>query len=169
MWNCDSKWIDHKVLAIEPVFVGCYRSKIHTMNGTRYSKLDPRTLLDNACIRYASSKAGRKQATKKLLKYKNKTPFIIAPYSIGVFPTMASSNPECVWIFHHRFKIEELHHGRSRLTFINGTSIIVKTSRHILLKQQERLHTLISITSMLYRETELNFTHHNTYHTPKPF
>lgn len=165
--------IDHRTLAVEAVFAGEYRSKIHTTHGTYYSKLYPRKLLDKACIRYGSTKQGRIQAARILLNYLQKPPFMIAPYTIGAFPTMGTGNPECVWIFNHRFNIDELLIGKSRITFMNGTTILVNASKHTLTKQQQRLHTLISVTGSIHRELQMNIhtkqITYDTYHTPKPF
>jgi competence protein ComK len=155
MKRCDSYLINHCVLAIEPVFIGEFQSKITTTYGEEFSKLTPYQLLDKACMRYLSTMTGRKQAASKLLNFQNKTPILIEPYAIAAFPTMSSSRLECVWIFNHRFTVRELGKGRSEITFYAGTSIIVNVSKHTLLKQQLRLHTLID----MYRK----ITQENTY------
>lgn len=155
MRKCDSYFIDESVLAIEPVFIGDYHSKITTTHGEVYSKLTPYRLLDKACMRYLSTMSGRKQAASKLLNFQNKTPIMIEPYAIAAFPTLSSSRLECVWIFNHRFTVLELGKGRSEIIFNEGTSITVNVSKHTLLKQQLRLHTLID----MYRK----ITQENTY------
>ena len=152
MLKCDSYLIDHCTLALESVFVGSNKSKITTTNGIYYSEMSPRELLDTACIRYASTMEGRKQAVRKLLNYPRKTPFLISPFDLGVFPTMSSKHLECVWIFNHRFVIDEYEKGKSIITFSEGTKIALQASRHILRKQQKRLHTVIDTFRTIDRE-----------------
>ena len=98
-------------------------------------------------MRYASTIEGRRIAASKLLNYPNKTPIVIAPYIIGAFPTASYKNSNCVWIFNHPFQVNQLPDGTSIVKFDQGTTITVKASKHILLKQQLRLHTLLDICS----------------------
>jgi len=148
---CDSYLIDKKVLSLESVFIGENKSKITKTNGIFFSKLSVHDLLDKACMRYGSSFQGRKEATKKLMKY-NKTPIGIKPNVIAAFPTKSIDHPECVWIFNHPFKVEVVGRGQSQITFIDGTSIIVSVSMHVILKQQQRLHSTMGMYHMLLRE-----------------
>ena len=128
---------------IEAVFTGAYKSKIVTTQGIYFSKMSSTQLLGSACIRFASTLEGRIEAIKKLMNYPNKTPVLIEPKEIGAFPTMSYKNSECVWIFNHPFRIESLGKGKSKVTFHNGMSFILNTSKDVLLKQQQRLHTAI--------------------------
>jgi competence protein ComK len=153
--NCDSYLIDGRALALKSIFTGEYQSEIITTHGTYFSKLTPINLLNEACIIYFSTKKGRMQAATFLLNYSQKPPFIIAPNETGVFPTESSKNPNCVWIFNHRLIVEEVAKGESVVTFMNGTSIQVKVSKSVILKQKQRLHTLLSISHSMHREREL--------------
>ncbi|MER2090981.1 MAG: competence protein ComK [Sporosarcina sp.] len=155
MLNCDSDLIDGRALALKSIFTGEYRSKIITTHGTYFSKLTPKNVLNEACLTYFSTQQGRKQAASSLLNYSKKPPFIIAPNEIGVFPTKSPQNPDCVWIFNHRLNVEEVVKGQSVVTFVNGTSINVKASKNMILKQKQRLHTLMSISHLMHREKEL--------------
>lgn len=155
MLNCDSYLIDERTLAVKSIFAGDYRSEIITTHGTYFSRLPPRNLLNKACLNHFSTKKGRIEAATILLNYSQKPPFIIAPNEFGVFPTESSKNPDCVWIFNHRFIVNEVEKGESVLTFMNGTSIKVKVSKNIILKQNHRLHTLLSICCTMRREKEL--------------
>lgn len=151
MLRCDSYLIDRHTLSLEAFFIGENKSKITTTKGIHYSKMSVHEILDKVCIRYGSSFQGRKEATKNLLKY-NKTPIVIKPNEIFAFPTKSIDHPECVWIFNHRFEVEEVEKGKSQLTFMNGTSIIVYVSKHVILKQQQRLHSTLGMYYMLLGE-----------------
>ena len=135
--------------------MGENKSEIITTHGTYYSKLKPLDLLNKACINYFSSKQGRTEVTKNLLNYSRKPPFIIVPNEIGVFPTKSSKSPDCVFIFNHRISVEEVAKGQSVITFMAGISITVKVSKHTILKQYQRLHTLMSVSNLMYQEKEL--------------
>jgi competence protein ComK len=95
---------------------------------------------------------GRMQATRIFMKYPNKTPILIEPSEIGAFPTMSYQHQECVWLFNHHFEVEELDKGKSLVTFRNGMSIIVFVSKHVLLKQQHRLHFTLDTYRILQRD-----------------
>ncbi|TQR21263.1 competence protein ComK [Psychrobacillus vulpis] len=152
MMNCDSNLIDDRALMIESVFTDGYKSKITTTHGIYYSKMAVLHLLNNACIRYASTLEGRIQGTKQLMDFQNKSPILIEPNKIAAFPTMSYKNIECVWIFNHRFHVEELGKGKSRVTFSNGMYSIVNASKSVLLKQQQRLHSLQNMYNIIHHE-----------------
>ena len=150
--NCDSNWIDNQALSLESVFTGDYKSKITTTHGIYYSCLTVHDLLNRACIRYASTMEGRIQATSIFMNYPKKTSILIEPTEIGAFPTMSYQHAECVWLFNHHFHVEELDKGKSRVTFRNGTSLIVHVSKHVLLKQQHRLHFTLDTYRIIQRD-----------------
>ena len=152
---CDSFLINRTVLAVKSFFIGEYKSEIITTHGTYYSKLKPLDLLNKACINNFSSWQGRTEFAKDLLNYSRKPPFIIVPNEIGVFPTKSSACPDCVFIFNHHISVEEVAKGQSVITFMPGISITVKISKHIILKQYQRLHTLMSVSTLKNQEKEL--------------
>lgn len=147
-----SNIITRKVLVVKSAFLGEHKSKILTTNGIIYSKLSAIHLLNNACVRYASTLEGRIHAAKLMLNYMHKTPVIIAPNIIGAFPTTSYKNVDCVWIFNHLFSVNELGDGISQIVFSNGMHTTVKASKRVLLKQQQRLHTMLNVFSNLERE-----------------
>lgn len=140
---CDSQFITKRTLAIVPTFENQYRSQIITLDDIQFSTMSAFNLINNACIRYGSTMDGRANAVKALLSFTQKTPFIIAPFDISVFPTISAKHPECIYIFNHHFQIKELEKGKSRLTFFNGTRIDIPCSKYALHKQQLRLHSLL--------------------------
>lgn len=155
MSNCDSYLLNERALALKSIFTGDYQSEIIATDGTYFSELTPQFLLNEACLRHCSTKKGRIQAAAVLLDFPRKTPFIIVPNEIGVFPTESPKNPGCIWIFNHRFTVKEIAKGLSIITFMNGMSITVPASEFTLLKQKHRLHALMSICNTMHREKEL--------------
>lgn len=153
--NCDSYLIDVRTLAVKSFYTDGYKSKIITTHGIYYSKLTPQNLLDKACLHYFSTMKGRINAAVALLNFDKKSPFLIAPNEVGVFPTASPKNANCVWIFNHRFTVKEVEKGKSIVTFMDGTAITVAASRHTVSKQHERLHTLLSISRFMEREKML--------------
>lgn len=150
--NCDSNLIDNQALLLESVFTGDNKSKIITTHGIYYSRMTVLNLLNNACIRYASTMEGRMQATRIFMKYSKKTPILIEPSEIGAFPTMSYQNAECVWLFNHHFDVEDLGKRKSEVTFRNGTSSTVFVSKNVLLKQQHRLHFALDTYRSIQKE-----------------
>ncbi len=144
--------IDNQTLIIEPVFKDKVKTRIVTTHGTYYSEESTLNLLEGACNRFASTLEGRLKATKKLMNYSVKTPLLIEPNDFGAFPTMSYRNPECVWIFNHPFYVVELSKGMSVIHFLNGISVTVNASKHVLLKQHQRLHTSLNIYGMYHRK-----------------
>ena len=92
---------------LEPFFTDGYNSKILTKKGIRYSKMTVRELLEEACLRYASTFEGRMKATRIFMKYYRKTPLIIDPNEIGAVPTMSYEHLDCVWLFNHHFLVDD--------------------------------------------------------------
>ncbi|MBE1556634.1 competence protein ComK [Sporosarcina limicola] len=154
--HTDAYWIDLRALAIKFFFTNGFKSKIYTTHGIYYSELDPRDLLNSACLIYFSTKKGRIQAATILLEYSKKTPFLISPYEFGVFPTASSKNLDCVWIFNQPFSIYEVAKGISIVTFIDGTSIKVNASKNIILKQRQRLYTLMSVSRDMVKQRDIH-------------
>lgn len=144
------------------VFTEGNKSKIITTHGTYYSKMSVLDLLDKACIRFASTMEGRMDATRIFMKFPRKTPIVIKPGEIGAFPTMSYKKLECVWFFNHLFEIEELEKGKSRVTFRDGTSTMVHVSKHVLEKQQHRLHFTLETYRNIHQETIPYIDHDST-------
>lgn len=145
-------FINRKVLLIKSVFTEGNKSMIIATNGVIYSKLSVLDLLNNACIRYASTLEGRIQATKVMMSFMQKTPVVIAPNEIGAFPTMSYKSVDCVWIFNHLFSVNELGDGKSQIVFSNGIHVTVPVSKNVLLKQQQRLHATLNVFSNIERD-----------------
>ena len=147
----NSDLIDNETLMLEPVFTDKVKTRIVTTHGTYYSEESAVNLLEDACNRFASTLEGRIKAIKKLMNYSVKAPLLIEPNHFGAFPTMSYRHVECVWIFNHPFDVEEVSKGKSIVLFSNGISVPVNASKHVLLKQHQRLHTSLNIYGIHHR------------------
>ncbi|WP_339251792.1 competence protein ComK [Sporosarcina sp. FSL W8-0480] len=147
----DSFLLDSRALALKPYFSEKYLSKIITTHGIYYSSLNPKELLDKACLRHYSSKAGRKEAARKLLKFNRKTPFLISD-EVGVFPTKSSKHDDCIYIFSHFFQTEPIDSKNTLITFNNDISIKVSVSPYTVRQQKSRLHMLLSHVQLSKRQ-----------------
>ncbi len=133
-----------RALALEGVFDGKYRSKVTMIDGIYYSEMPPVDLLNEICMHFGATKKGRVDAAKSLLGFSKKTPFIIVPGKVAAVPLVSPDRDDCVWIFNHPFKTTEISKGKSLLTYRNGAKVEVPCSKYTLLKQENRIHTLLS-------------------------
>ncbi|WP_277586726.1 competence protein ComK [Psychrobacillus antarcticus] len=147
----NSDLVDNETLMLEPVFTDKVKTRIVTTHGTYYSEESVLKLLEDACNRFASTLEGRLKAIKKLMNYSVKTPLLIEPNLFGAFPTMSYRHVDCVWIFNHPFDVEEVSKGKSIVHFSNGISVPVNASKHVILKQHQRLHTSLNIYGIQHR------------------
>lgn len=157
MFNNDSLLIDHQIYALEPYFIDKFKSKLTTKNGIYYSEMSVYKLLDMACIRDASTLKGRMDAVKRYMNYLTKTPVITFAHSVGAFPTMSYQQVDCVWIFNHYFQVEVLEKKKSKVIFSDGTTIIVKVSKEVLLRQQQKLHCTMDTFRSLHQEKKVMY------------
>lgn len=148
----NSELIDSQTLMLESVFKDKVKTRIVTTHGVYYSEESTLNLLEDACNRFASTLEGRLKATKKLMNYSVKTPLLIEPNHFGAFPTMSYTHVECVWIFNHPFHVKEVGKRKSIILFSNGISVLVNASKHVLLKQHQRLHTSLNIYGIHHRK-----------------
>jgi len=152
MLQCDSYFINQDTLTLEPVFVNGFQSRIGTMHGVYYSKMSIKDLLEEVCIRYASTFDGRIQAIRKFMDYRHKTPLIIVPEEVGAVPTISHLHAECVWLFNHYYEINVISRNVSEIIFSNGYSIQVNVSKHVLVKQQQRLYSTMEAFRAMHRQ-----------------
>lgn len=159
MLQCDSYLINRNTLALEPVFVDGYRTRIITKHGVYLSKMSIVSLLEESCIRNASTFDGRIKAIRKFMEYLQKTPLLIdTEEEVAAFPTLSHIHPECVWIFNHHFHVNVLSGNTSEVVFDNGMSLQVKVSKHVLNNQQQRMYSMMEVyrskrrNMMIYKE-----------------
>ena len=130
------------------------------MHGVYYSKKSIKYLLEEVCIRYASTFDGRIRAIQKFMDYRHKTPLIIVPEEVGAVPTISHLHAECVWLFNHYYEINVISRNVSEIIFSNGYSIQVNVSKHVLVKQQQRLYsTMEAFRSMNRKQFYIEKSH----------
>lgn len=143
MLNEQGNLIDRQTIAVASFSKENQRSIITKIEGTFFSTKTPLELINEACLKYASTLEGRKQAVMQIFNY-YKPPVIISPFNLSFFPTASYNNYDCAFIFNHPFRIFEEEKGVSRLFFYDAIDISVSASAHTLQQQHHRLHTVIN-------------------------
>jgi len=149
--TCDSLRIDPQTLVIHPIFEGPMKTHIISTHGTYTSKVSQLELLNLACMRYFSTYEGRIRASRFQMEFHKKTPLLIAENSIEAFPTKSPSNPECMWIFNHSFRVKFHTTKSSILYYDSGVEIVVNASIHTIEKQRSRMIMMIYKQKSLIR------------------
>lgn len=144
MKNYEEPPIDRDVLFLESFYETERRSRITTKDGVRYSRDSPLVLIDKACMLFASTYEGRVKATRHNLKQHKKTTLLISEDGLAAYPTKSPSQLDCVWIFNHQYRLEELSPTRTRIIYDQfGVFTEVNVSVHTLSKQRTRLYEMI--------------------------
>lgn len=144
MKQLDENLIDQSVLFIVSSFENGYKSKIVKKDGVFYSSYSALTLINRACMLYASTYEGRVKATRHNLQQHKKTTLLISEDGLAAYPTKSPNHSECVWIFNQDYRIESLTPTTSRLIYDQyQVSVEVNVSMHTLQKQRTRMHEML--------------------------
>ncbi|RKQ34349.1 competence protein ComK [Oceanobacillus halophilus] len=110
-----------------------------------YTGLKPLQIISFNCKLSGSTLSGRKEVVKDILKSSSKIPIPIIPQQgIYIFPTTSSKNKNCIWLSYRHIKnYEEYNKNQTIVTFIDGTSKIIHTSKAIFDKQYKRASQVI--------------------------
>jgi len=106
-------------MALKRAFHLKYQTIIYDVNGTFYSELSMKTLLEESCLRGGSKMQGRLEAAKHALAIRNKIPLIIDPLNyLYAFPTHSSTNDQNIWVFPLHIDGQQSHSQTKKLTKI---------------------------------------------------
>lgn len=106
-----------------------YRSLILEGSSERHSLHKPEQILDNSCLLYGSTFAGRRTAAKKILNVTSKAPVPVAPDSgLYMLPTSSTKNKDCVWFSYHHIDFYEQRDDKTYVAFTDGGGLYVNTS-----------------------------------------
>ncbi|AUC70994.1 competence protein ComK [Listeria monocytogenes] len=114
------------------------------------------------------SLAGRKEGTKHLIGVTHKPPIIIDPVtSTYVFPTVAPSSTECIWIFPQHIKdYHAIGFNHTLITFSNMETFEIDMSLASFNNQIARTSMLHMKFSQKMRIMESNFPSMNRFSPP---
>ena len=144
MKKTDENLIDRSVLFVVSAFETERNSKIVTKNGEFYSRDSALSLIDKACMLYASTYEGRVKATRHNLKQHKKTTLLISEDGLAAYPTRSPNHPDCVWIFNHENRLEALGPHRTRIIYDQyNVHIDVNVSIKTLQKQRSRMYEML--------------------------
>ena len=140
----DKNLIDRSMLFVESYFKTGRKSKIVTKDGVFYSRDSVLTLIDKACMIFASTYEGRVKATRHNLKQHQKTTLLISDDGLAAYPTKSPGKPYCVWISNHHYRLEAIAPNRARILFDEfNVSTEANISIGILQKQQSRMYEMM--------------------------
>ncbi|WP_067729110.1 competence protein ComK [Oceanobacillus damuensis] len=144
--------IHEQTMALMPAYHSNYQTIALEQERTLFIRQTPMQLIQAACLEYGATYEGRKQAVIHKTGFQRKIPLPIdAGKNIYVFPTHATNDPDCSWIFAtHVRNINPTTHlaekaPSSKITFSNGAEILVDVPSSFLQKQMER--TLICLST----------------------
>ncbi len=144
MKQSDEKLIDRSVLFVVSSFENGCKSKIVTKDGVYYSSYSALTLMNKACMLYASTYEGRVKATRHNLHQYKKTTLLISEDGVAAYPTKSPTHPECVWIFNQEYRMEAITPTKTRLIYDQyQVSAEVNVSMHTLQKQRTRMYEML--------------------------
>ncbi|HDU3145424.1 TPA: competence protein ComK [Listeria monocytogenes] len=138
-------------------------SEIYEVDSHYTSKFTPFELIKTSCNFFGSSYEGRKEGTKHLIGVTHKPPIIIDPVtSTYVFPTVAPSSTECIWIFPQHIKdYHAIGFNHTLITFSNIDMSLASFNNQI--ARTSMLHMKFS---QKMRIMESNFPSMNRFFPP---
>ncbi|MWA70405.1 competence protein [Listeria monocytogenes] len=143
-------------------------SEIYEVDSHHTSKFTPFELIKTSCNFFGSSYEGRKEGTKHLIGVTHKPPIIIDPVtSTYVFPTVAPSSTECIWIFPQHIKdYHAIGFNHTLITFSNMETFEIDMSLASFNNQIARTSMLHMKFSQKMRIMESNFPSMNRFFPP---
>ncbi|WP_249869208.1 competence protein ComK [Oceanobacillus saliphilus] len=137
--------INEKTMALLPAYNAAYDT-IAVEQGKRFFiQKTAIQLINQACIESNSTYEERRQSVINQTGFKRKIPI---PINLGknifTFPTHATADFHCSWLFYHQLlQIRQNHlktepHTKSIITFLNGEKVSMDITSYILNKQMER-------------------------------
>ncbi|MTH53331.1 competence protein [Bacillus mangrovi] len=120
----------------------------------------PLEIVDRSCRYFGSSYMGRKTGTKDTIGITHKPPIVVdAANSIYLFPTAASSRPQCSWISHQYIEdYKSTGEAETQVTFSNQKSLILPVSIHSFENQLYRTAQLRAVISSRVENEKRIFT-----------
>ncbi|MEI3597618.1 MULTISPECIES: competence protein ComK [unclassified Oceanobacillus] len=126
-----------------------YDTIVLTSEGKHYVKKPPFDIIKESASKTFLTYEGSTYLIREKLGFKYKLPLPInTALGIYAFPTMSPSHPDCIWLFYHRIKsIEDISEEsvlyKSKVHFVDGTSLSLTTSCYSLDKQMKRTQQCI--------------------------
>lgn len=121
-----------------------YRSLILEGSNERHSLHRPEQVLDNSCLLYGSTLAGRRAAVQDVLKTNSKIPVPVIPgKGVYMLPTSSAKSKDCVWLSYYHIDFYEQRDNKTYVAFIDGSGLYVNTSVNTMDLQYKRTSQVI--------------------------
>lgn len=135
---------------------GKYRTKIVEEDRTIESDCDPLKIIDENCTFSGASLEGRFATVRRILNSRTNLPIPVHLYEgVYLFPTISTSNDDCIWISYFHISKYEPFGNRAAITFHNDQRIVLNISYNRLDQQIKRTSQVIA-----YYYRLLHFTHY---------
>ncbi|MFA1822762.1 competence protein ComK [Virgibacillus oceani] len=136
---CPAKEMDHDTIVLEQA-------------ATYRVRKTPMQLIKEACIANWSTYEGKRQAVIHHTKFRKKVPIPInLEKNIFTFPTHATSDFDCHWIFFHHIAHIHKQQNQTVITFKNNKQLPLPLSHYIFKKQYERTLSCMIEVKGIYR------------------
>lgn len=137
--------INESTLLIKRQGVSEKRTKIIEVDNIIYIDEEPLKIINQNCTSSGASLEGRNATVSYILNSKTNLPIPIHLHKgIYMFPTISTSNDDCIWIsYFHIFKYEPLG-NKSIITFHNGEQLLIDLSFNRLDTQVKRTSQVIA-------------------------
>ena len=141
--------IKENVNALLPGRSTDYNTIVLTPKEKFYIRMSPLEIIKESCSKSFLTYEGSSAVIRKKLGIKYKVPLPInTALGIYAFPTMSSTHRDCIWLFYHRIEwIEDISQKskkfKSKVHFIDGTSLSLTVSTYTLNKQSRRVKQCI--------------------------
>lgn len=141
--------INENTCALVPI--NEYRTRVYELEKKFEVAENILKILNDSCLKYGSSYAGRASATKYAIGYTHKAPICLNEYTLNIFfPTKSPRSIDCAWISYNNLYIYSKNGKECNITFKNNVTISINVS-------------YLTIQNQLFRSSRLEYYLKNTY------
>ncbi len=127
------------------------KTKVYELDNTFIVEQNVLKILNNSCLKYGSSYAGRAAATKYATGYTHKAPICINENKVTIFfPTKSPRLNTCAWINYNNIYIYSKLDKRCSVTFKNKKTIVINVS-------------YLTIQNQMFRSSRLEYYFNNAF------
>lgn len=128
-----------------------YKTRVYELKNRFDINVNIMTILNDSCLKFGSSYAGRAASTKYAIGYTHKAPICINEFTLNIFfPTKSPRLIDCAWICYKNVYIYSKNGKDCAITFKNDVTITVNAS-------------YTTIQNQIFRSSRLEYYLKNTF------